>query len=380
MTRNIFKLSDISNDIDKNINIKIFFSKNESDFNIICNDLHKELTLVKNEIDKTSDWDNIKKIINTYERVYIPNNDSIAKYKPISRAYFKLWETFYNFPNLGHNLDKQIISLHLAEGPGGFIEALQNYRKKIYQFNDQVFATTLPPSESRIPGWKGKVQNINNVNLFYGDICANNYYLQVSNMMEKQKADIITADGAFDCSNDFNKQERTSSKLIFGEIILALATQKINGSFIIKIFDIFDILTIKMVYFLTIYYNNVYITKPLTSREGNSEKYIVAQNFKGISLNEIVKLNNILSIWNKLGDYYVIDIFNFELSPKFINEISEINEMIIRKQIISLNRGIKIIKNGITPTSIKIIESRQKHMAIKWCQKYELRYNKINTY
>ena len=79
MTRNIFKLSDISNDIDKNINIKIFFSKNESDFNIICNDLHKELTLVKNEIDKTSDWDNIKKIINTYERVYIPNNDSIAK-------------------------------------------------------------------------------------------------------------------------------------------------------------------------------------------------------------------------------------------------------------------------------------------------------------
>ena len=80
------------------------------------------------------------------------------------------------------------------------------------------------------------IQNINNVNLFYGDICANNYYLQVSNMMEKQKADIITADGAFDCSNDFNKQERTSSKLIFGEIILALATQKINGSFIIKIF------------------------------------------------------------------------------------------------------------------------------------------------
>ena len=151
MSKTFFKLSDISNDIEKNFSIKIFTSKSEIDYNVICNHLQTKLTIVKNEIDCTSDWDNIKKIINTYERIYIPNNESIAKYKPISRAYFKLWETFYDFPDLGHNLDKQIISLHLAEGPGGFIEALQNYRKKIYQFNDQVFATTLEPSESQVP-------------------------------------------------------------------------------------------------------------------------------------------------------------------------------------------------------------------------------------
>jgi 23S rRNA U2552 (ribose-2'-O)-methylase RlmE/FtsJ len=380
MTKTIFKLSDISNEINKNITIRIFYSKNEKDYNIICNDLQNELTIVKNNIDQTSDWDNIKKIINTYERVYIPNNESIAKYKPISRAYFKLWETFYDFPDLGHNLDKKIVSLHLAEGPGGFIEALQNYRRKIYQFNDQIFATTLQPSESRIPGWKGKVQNLNNINLFYGDICENNYYMKVMNMMENQKAHIITADGAFDCSNDFNKQERTSAKLIFGEIILALANQKIDGSFVIKIFDCFDIITIKMIYFLTMYYNNVYITKPLTSREGNSEKYIVAQNFKGININEIIKLNNILEIWNKLDNYHVIDIFGFNLSQKIIDEISEFNESIIKKQIISLNRGIKIIKNGITQSSIKTIQNRQKQMAVKWCKKYEVNFIKNNTY
>ena len=380
MTKTIFKLSDISNEINKNITIRIFYSKNEKDYNIICNDLQNELTIVKNNIDQTSDWDNIKKIINTYERVYIPNNESIAKYKPISRAYFKLWETFYDFPDLGHNLDKKIVSLHLAEGPGGFIEALQNYRRKIYQFNDQIFATTLQPSESRIPGWKGKVQNLNNINLFYGDICENNYYMKVMNMMENQKAHIITADGAFDCSNDFNKQERTSAKLIFGEIILALANQKIDGSFVIKIFDCFDIITIKKIYFLTMYYNNVYITKPLTSREGNSEKYIVAQNFKGININEIIKLNNILEIWNKLDNYHVIDIFGFNLSQKIIDEISEFNESIIKKQIISLNRGIKIIKNGITQSSIKTIQNRQKQMAVKWCKKYEVNFIKNNTY
>ena len=36
-----------------------------------------------------------------------------------------------------------------------------------------------------------------------------------------------------------------------------------------------------------------------------------------------------------------------------------------------------IIDNGINQQSIKLIESRQKQMAIKWCQKYELRFNKM---
>ena len=377
MTKIIFKLSDISIYTDKKFNIKFVKSTNESDMKQICIDLHDQLTLVKNEIDKTSDWDNIKKIINTYERIYVPNSDSIAKYKPISRAYFKLWETFYNFPSLNHNLDRQIVSLHLAEGPGGFIEALQNYRKKIYQFNDMVYATTLSPSENRIPGWKGKVQNLENINLFYGDLSEDNYYKRVESMMNYKKADFITADGAFDCSNDFNKQERTSSKLIFSEVLIALSNQRLGGSFVIKIFDIFDMLTVKIVYFLTQYYENIYITKPLTSREGNSEKYIVADGFKGIDKVDIVKLNNILFLWNNLGENYnIIDIFDFELSPEFLTEITDINKFLINKQITSLNRGIKIINNGIDSNKLKIIESRQKQMAIKWCNTYELRYNK----
>ena len=376
MTKNYFKIKDISNFINRNYNIKFFSSKNEKDYKIICENLHNELSKIKNEIDYTTDWDRIKKIINTYERIYIPNNESVAKYKPISRAYFKLWETFYDFPNLGHNLEKPISSLHLAEGPGGFIEAFQNYRKNLFQMNDKTYATTLAPSESRIPGWKGKIQmSTSNVNLFYGDICSNDYYLKVEAMMENQKADIITADGAFDCSDDFNKQERSSAKLIFCEIVLALSNQKIHGSFIIKIFDIFDIITVKILYLLSIYYNDVFITKPLTSREGNSEKYIVCQNFKGIDNKEIIKLNSLISLWNNCNDY-VIDLFDFDLPENIIKDITDINDSIVNRQITSLNRGIKIIKNGIEQQTVKLIETRQIQMAIKWCKKYQIRYEK----
>ena len=51
--------------------------------------------------------------------------------------------------------------------------------------------------------------------------------------------DYITADGGFDFSVDFNKQEDLSLKLIFAQIIYAIIMQKKGGHFVIKIFDIF---------------------------------------------------------------------------------------------------------------------------------------------
>ena len=98
------------------------------------------------------------------------------------------------------------------------------------------------------------------------------YQKEVIEKLNGKKADFITADGAFDCSEDFNRQEKSSLKLIFSEIVMILSNQKLNGSSVIKVFDILSPLTIKIVYILTMFYEKVTITKPLTSREGNSEK------------------------------------------------------------------------------------------------------------
>ena len=45
--------------------------------------------------------------------------------------------------------------------------------------------------------------------------------------------DFITADGGFDYSVDFNKQEEISVNLIFCEILYALILQKQDGCFIL---------------------------------------------------------------------------------------------------------------------------------------------------
>ena len=46
--------------------------------------------------------------------------------------------------------------------------------------------------------------------------------------------DIITADGGFDFSADFNQQEQLAFRLIFTQVIYALVMQKEEWSFCIK--------------------------------------------------------------------------------------------------------------------------------------------------
>ena len=82
------------------------------------------------------EWDNIKRITNSYEYIHtiIPHSkQSISKIKPLSRAFFKLIEMCNTF-DLFNEGSESINSFHLAEGPGGFIEAATYLR---YNTNDK---------------------------------------------------------------------------------------------------------------------------------------------------------------------------------------------------------------------------------------------------
>ena len=71
----------------------------------------------------------------------MPNSKySISKLKPLSRAFYKLIEICNIFELLKKYENKQLTSFHLAEGPGGFIEAINFLRKNT---RDSYHAITL---------------------------------------------------------------------------------------------------------------------------------------------------------------------------------------------------------------------------------------------
>ena len=92
--------------------------------------------------------------------------------------------------------------------------------------------------------------------------------------------------------------------------------QKYNGTFILKIYDIFLNSTIEILYILSIFYTNIYVTKPNTSRYANSEKYLVYTDFKYKNKDTIsLKLHDILKVLNGI-DMTQYEIISFINMPK----------------------------------------------------------------
>ena len=164
---------------DKPLTINIIYSENIAKTYINKDDT-KLLRLFKNTIDDEkyqSHWDKFKKLTNPYEYIHISKKknskySSISKYNPLSRSYFKLWEILKEFKLIDHINNQYIKTAHIAEGPGGFMECLVNYRKryKTTLIIEDVYGITLKSTTKDIPGWSKARDFIrkNDINICYG--------------------------------------------------------------------------------------------------------------------------------------------------------------------------------------------------------------------
>ena len=318
-----FTLPNTNNSIYKYIDC-IFSDENEHDDKFprlfdISNSLSFYLYEMKNKIKKYErEWDVYKRYTNPYEFIntVVPGKTKcVSKYKPLSRSYFKMVEMLYFFfleefvggrnvvepvsppPGMVKKPRKPMRSFHLAEGPGGFIEALANVRNNpddmyvgmtILDSNTDISSSNKNSGKHNksVPGWKKSEYFLKSHTNIYIEAGADNTgnILSMDNFLHCRSKygssmDLITGDGGFDFSADFNNQEMHITQLLFAQMCYALCLQKHTGSFILKIFDCFMEQSIDILYILSAFYETVYITKPKTSRYANSEKYLVCKNF-----------------------------------------------------------------------------------------------------
>ncbi len=370
-----------------NINVK-FTHKNNGIELFTSKSLSKYLNRVKHQISQYNNWDTIKKYTNPYEFIHtnIPHsNFSVSKYKPISRAFFKIVEIYNAFELL--NTNHPIKTYHLAEGPGGFIEATAYLRRNKY---DEYYGMTLIEKKNQnIPGWK-KSENFlrkhKNVTIEYGSTKDGDLYhpdnFKFCYQKHSGEFDIITGDGGFDFSQDFNNQEDQAFRLIFTQAMYAIAMQKKGGTFILKIYDCFLLSTNQLIYLLSCFYNNVYISKPNTSRHANSEKYIICSDFKITDTTLIsYKLHKVLTVLDNIdfNTYSINKIINIPMDLYFKNHIEEINAIFGQQQIENIINTTKIVsfreKKNDKLNQNKNINVQK---CINWCIQNNIPYNKIS--
>lgn len=317
-------------------------------------------------------WDNYKKLTNDYELVFTTHQGypSIANYSPISRSYFKLWEIIKDMQQetgiLPGGVEK---AAFLADAPGGFIEAWVNF---CAGDGSEIYGISLRPSHNVIPNWKlgERYCRDNRINIVYGKNNNGDLYdlgtvHDFVDTVGEHECGLVTADGGFDFSSDFNNQEEMSLMLLTAEIYTALCVQKPGGTFIIKIFDIHKVDTMQLIYVLYSMYDDVYITKPLTSRPANSEKYVVATGFNVAAPCDYFK--------NKLRGVIKGDnVLDIPLPVAFVNMIVEFNCYYISNQV---NHICKTLSYDNTDATKNATIRTQLCKAIKWCHKYDIPIN-----
>lgn len=355
-----------------------FFVENKNSETIVSHTLQEYTTKYKKQLDNNQqEWDNMKRITNPYEFIHShiyggPN--AVAKLKPLSRSFFKMIEMCNDF-SLCKN-EKTINSFHLAEGPGGFIEALCHMRNNI---SDTYYGMTLIDENPNVPGWKKSndfLKKNENVIIENGPSNTGDLFL-VENLVYcnnkyRNKMDLITADGGFDFSENFNEQESQAMKLLYAEVVYAIVMQKIGGSFILKVFDITTKSSLDILYLLTCFYEEVIVCKPLTSRIANSEKYIVCNGFQTPS-NYINIINNILSSYNSIMSQENFgSLFNMTHNMIFINKIEEINAIFGQQQVENIAFTISLMSNRSKHERVEQLKKNHLNKCIEWCMKHNI--------
>lgn len=221
---------------------------------------------------------------------------SAANAEVCTQAWCKFYEILGTFDLLPAEALRsgELNTVHLCEAPGAFVTALNHYLKtaESTRYCDWSWAAnTLNPYHeangggttiaddrliaNTLPWWFFGSDNT-------GDITTQKYLLElrafVANM---RRVDVVTADGSFDCQENPDEQEALVASLHYCEATAALLLLHPGGSFVLKMFTLYEHSSVCLLYLLSCCFASVSVFKPATSKAGNSEVYVVCLSYDG---------------------------------------------------------------------------------------------------
>jgi 23S rRNA U2552 (ribose-2'-O)-methylase RlmE/FtsJ len=332
-------------------------------------------------------WEYYKKIVNPYELVYTqkkyPNfPESLCFLKPLSRSYFKMIEMadlihfFTMFPG------ESIRSAHVCEGPGGFIEALFDEAQKHKRKMHMSIAMTLKSKKTNVPGWKRAayfLQKNKNIRIIFGEDDTGDimkpenqqYFIDYATNIEYGgKVHIFTADGGFDFSCDYTKQEQMVFPLLLASVKIGFETLKIGGVFVLKLFDFYDPMTVDLLLFMSHFFDEWTLYKPGMSRPCNPEHYFIGKGFVGCS----EEASDVLRIWcSMIENHQPLDrLFHTSGTTHTFHEIIEqLRKKSFHTQTAYLERVFDMIEKN-DEEQIKNYLIHHERTSYEWCIRFNV--------
>tara|TARA_B110000259_G_scaffold188470_1_gene247821 strand:+ start:38391 stop:39728 length:1338 start_codon:yes stop_codon:yes gene_type:complete len=308
--------------------------------------------------------------------------------KNVTVAMLKMLEMLYQ-ENLVNINNGKFVHFGNAEMPGNFISATNYFIKSnSIDVEYEWYGNSLLPDieydstvglcdrYSYFKNYRSKWLMNDKMN---GDITLKNNIEYIESFFKDNKCNLYTADGGVELDvTEFNKQEEVVTKLKTAEILCGLLTLKINGSMVIKIYTFFEKITIDLMYLLKTMFKTVKIVKPITSKQANSECYLICINYTS-SITPEVKLLLMDIITNYNEKFSIIP----DYTEKNITHIANISNNIFMSQYNFVKRNIyyfeKYMLNINFNSHNDIIDNVYKrHIASKIKHYYETYVNNYN--
>ncbi|KAM6325099.1 cap-specific mRNA (nucleoside-2'-O-)-methyltransferase 2 isoform 2-T3 [Podargus strigoides] len=257
--------------------------------------LKDSMNEVKNQLSDKNlvEWHQHTSFTNKAGKI-IPHVKKSVNAELCTQAWCKFHEILCSFPLLPEEAlqDGELNSVHLCEAPGAFIASLNHYLKSHHVPCDWNWvANTLNPYHeandtlvmimddrliaNTLPWWYFGPDNT-------GDVMTLKHLTGLQNFVTNMRTvHLVTADGSFDCQGNPGEQEALVSPLHYCETVTSLMILGTGGSFVLKMFTLFEHCSTNLLFLLNCAFEEVHVFKPATSKAGNSEAYVICLRYMG---------------------------------------------------------------------------------------------------
>lgn len=346
--------------------------------------IHTNVEGLKEQIrpyDKTELWDLAKRITNPYELISTFSNrlklpKSTCCLHPLSRSFYKMIEMLNHLQFFERHKAPKYKSLHVCEGPGGFIEAFNYIAEEKNKLVQASYGMTLKSTHLMIPGWKRATQFLEkhkNVHILFGPNKTGNIFEPENQQACKESvgemgAHLVTADGGFDFSDDFSNQEKNMLRLLVNSALILLECVAVEGDIVLKFFDCNAQPTRDLIRILATCFQQWSLYKPVTSRPCNSEWYFIGKSAHRDRRDAIQFLKRIRDMYAE----------NPDVSFKSLLETNGLNDFLLdlqqdrtERQIVSLQEVLTFCREHDTIDQTRLWEENRND-TIRWCHTFRM--------
>jgi len=307
----------------------------------------------------------------------------------MTQAWQKFYECFQGFKlgprkRTGEDLEAPILfnSVHLCEAPGAFVTSLNHALSVSHPGTTWTWlATTLNPHyEGNDLGYM-----INDDRFIMGSL--DNWFFgedDTGDLLARENADklvgrareaeggihLVTADGSIDCQGDPARQESIVADLHLTEAVVAMRMLAAGGSLVLKMFTFFESETVCLLYLLNLAFDKLDVFKPATSKEGNSEVYVICRGFTPSSW-----LTDFLDkMMEYFGDFPTSkSLFPEDAIPeKFLDHVRKCGDLFMQLQENVIENNLHYWTNQLDKAYMKDLAEIQLQVAEKYVEKYQV--------